>query len=344
MASRLQATVVRDAEFLNLGFFFDDLPDKLIFVMAPGFVSAAQKVIGTKCVLCTPELASCFPNVEGLATTADPRIAFFRLQQFLVEDTSFYGAPFPTEIHSSAQIHPRAWIATSNVRVGPNTVVEANVVIGEGSLIGAGVHVRAGSILGAEGFQPARHLDEVLQMAHGGGLCVQDNVEIFAKCSDCEIRVPSNDYSGRTFPDRKRRLCVSQRAIGEALFRRPQQYHQREYHRRRRRLDRPERDHQQFAEDRGSIPNFVGRGCNPIRSSGRPRYRDDRARAPADAAPRGVDRLNGKVSNVALRPLGFSVTVFLERQHNRAAQHADRPGRHVVVRQLHRIHDPLVQQ
>jgi UDP-3-O-[3-hydroxymyristoyl] glucosamine N-acyltransferase len=180
MASRLQATVVRDAEFLNLGFFFDDLPDKLIFVMAPGFVSAAQKVIGTKCVLCTPELASCFPNVEGLATTADPRIAFFRLQQFLVEDTSFYGAPFPTEIHSSARIHPRAWIATSNVRVGPNTIVEANVVVGEGSLIGAGVHVRAGSILGAEGFQPARHLDEVLQMAHGGGLCVQDNVEIFA--------------------------------------------------------------------------------------------------------------------------------------------------------------------
>jgi UDP-3-O-[3-hydroxymyristoyl] glucosamine N-acyltransferase len=177
---RPQATVVRDAEFLNLGFFSDSLPGKLIFVAARRFVSAARRVPGVKCILCTPELASSFPDVEGLATAAEPQLAFFHLQRFLVEDTDFYGAPFPAEIHSSARIHPRASIATRNVRLGPDTIVEANVTIGEGSLIGAGVHVRAGAVLGAEGFQTARYPGGMLQMVHGGGLSVQDNVEIFS--------------------------------------------------------------------------------------------------------------------------------------------------------------------
>ena len=180
VAPRLQATVVRDAEFSNLGFLFDDLPDKLIFVEAPHFVSAARKARGTSCVLCTGELASSFAGVEGLATTAEPKLAFFHLQQFLVEETDFYGAPFPTVIHPSARIHPRAWIAPDGVRIGPNTVVDANVSVGEGSLIGGGVHIRAGTVLGAEGFQPLRHAGGILQMAHGGGLTVRDHVEIFA--------------------------------------------------------------------------------------------------------------------------------------------------------------------
>jgi UDP-3-O-[3-hydroxymyristoyl] glucosamine N-acyltransferase len=180
ISSRLRAAVVRDAEFLNLGFLFDHLPGKLIFVEARRFVAAARKAQGTKCVLCAPELASSFPDVEGLATTSEPKLAFFHLQQFLVEETDFYGAPFPTEIHPSARIHPRAYIAERNVRIGPNTIVEANVVVGERSLIGAGVHIRAGAVLSAEGFQTARYPGGMLQMAHGGGLSVQDSVEIFA--------------------------------------------------------------------------------------------------------------------------------------------------------------------
>jgi len=180
ISSRLQATVIRDAEFLNLGFLFDDLPGKLIFVEAERFVSTARKSLGTKCVLCTPELASSFRDIGGLATTTQPRLAFFYLQQFLVEQTEFYGAPFPTEVHSSARIHPRASIASHNVKIGPNTIVEANVVVGEHSSIGADVHVRAGAVLGSEGFQSARCPSGILQMAHGGGLSVQDSVEIFA--------------------------------------------------------------------------------------------------------------------------------------------------------------------
>jgi UDP-3-O-[3-hydroxymyristoyl] glucosamine N-acyltransferase len=176
----LQATVVRDAEFFNLGFLFDDLPDKLIFVEAGRFVSAARKARGATCVLCSGELAASFPDAAGLAIAAEPKLAFFHLQRFLVEETDFYGAPFPTEIHPSARIHPRAWVAERNVRIGPNTTVEANVTVGERSWIGTGVYIRAGAVLGSEGFQSVRYPGGILQMAHGGGLRVEDGVEIFA--------------------------------------------------------------------------------------------------------------------------------------------------------------------
>lgn len=180
IAPGIQATVVRDAEFSNLGFLFDDLPDKLIFVEAQHFVAAAREAHGIGCVLCTREMASCFPGVGGLATTAEPKLAFFQLQQFLVEETQFYGARFPTVIHPSARIHPRSWIASHNVRIGPDSVVEANVSVDERSSIGAGVHIRAGAVLGSEGFQSLRHSGGILQMAHGGGVSLRDHVEIFA--------------------------------------------------------------------------------------------------------------------------------------------------------------------
>ena len=66
------------------------------------------------------------------------------------------------------------------VRRPPNPTVEANVTVGERSWIGAGVYIRAGAVLGSEGFQSVRYPGGILQMAHGGGLRVEDGVEIFA--------------------------------------------------------------------------------------------------------------------------------------------------------------------
>ena len=180
IATLIKATVVRDAEFSNLGFLFDALPDKLIFVESAQFVEAACKARGIGCVVCTPELVSSLSGAGGLATSAEPKLAFFRLQQFLVEKTDFYGAPFPTVVHPSARLHPRAWIASRNVRIGANTVIDANVSIDERTSVGAGVRIRAGAVLGSEGFQSLRHSGGILQMAHGGGVSVQDHAEIFA--------------------------------------------------------------------------------------------------------------------------------------------------------------------
>jgi hypothetical protein len=97
----LGLAIVRDAEFRNLGFFFDDLEDKLAFVEASRFVPPARKAKGIQAILCTPELAASFLRVEGLTT--EPR-RVFRVQQFWSRRPDFYGAC--TEIHQSlAYIH-----------------------------------------------------------------------------------------------------------------------------------------------------------------------------------------------------------------------------------------------
>lgn len=172
--------IVRDAEFHNLGFFFDDLEDKLAFVEAPRFVPAARRAKGICAILCTPELAPSFTQVQGLATTAEPRRVFFLVQQCLVDRTRFYGAHLATVIHPSARIHPRAWIAEHGVRIGSDCVVEANVVIDHAVIVGEHVRIGAGSVIGSAGFQPARLGRQVLQMAHGGGVKIEDHAEIFA--------------------------------------------------------------------------------------------------------------------------------------------------------------------
>src|SRR6266567_2354526 len=171
--------VLRDAEFNNLGFLFDDLADKLVFVEDARFVSPALRAHGLHCVVCLPELAGSFAEVAGLATSAEPRTTFFQLQELLVQ-TDFYWSSFPTKIHPSARIHPRASIAEQDVRIGASTIVEANAVVGERSTIGANVRIRAGAVIGSEAFQPARYSDRIVHLSHAGGVRVHDHVQIFA--------------------------------------------------------------------------------------------------------------------------------------------------------------------
>ena len=83
IAPLIEATVVRDAEFSNLGFLFDDLPDQLIFVESAHFVAAARKVRGIGCVLCTRDLVASLSGAAGLAITAEPKLAFFHLPKVL---------------------------------------------------------------------------------------------------------------------------------------------------------------------------------------------------------------------------------------------------------------------
>ena len=61
--------------------------------------------------------------------------------------------------------------------------LEANVVIDHAVIVGSHVRIGAGSVIGAAGFQPARLGHEVLQMAHGGGVKIEDHVEIFANAA-----------------------------------------------------------------------------------------------------------------------------------------------------------------
>ena len=53
LPENLGIRVVKDAEFHNLGFLFDELPDKLVFLEAPRFLAAARRSKGICCMLCS---------------------------------------------------------------------------------------------------------------------------------------------------------------------------------------------------------------------------------------------------------------------------------------------------
>ncbi len=179
VAPCIQVSVIRDGEFENLGFLFDHLAGKLVFAESRQFL---REVIACRpaCVIAAPDLAPSLDAAPGLAVSAEPRRAFFKLHAYLLDSTDFYGSACPTIIHRSARIHPRAVIANTGVEIGEDADIGANVVIEPGTRVGSRVRIQPGAVLGSEGFQTARAADRLLQLRHAGGIVVEDDVEIFA--------------------------------------------------------------------------------------------------------------------------------------------------------------------
>ena len=191
-------TVVRDGTFDTLGFLSRPEPAMLVFVEQPRFLASLKRVPEVSCVITTREIAKMTGDGYGLALSEAPRWAFHQIHAFLATpatarpgrrrssraaglgDGSFYWQTFKNKIDPSARIHPRAIVATRNVRIGAGTVVEANAVISERCVIGAHVIIRSGAILGSAGFLSVRSGDQVEELVHAGGVTVDDGAHILA--------------------------------------------------------------------------------------------------------------------------------------------------------------------
>jgi len=175
-------TVVRDGEFETLGMLSDPQPGMLAFVEGDHSLRQVSRVPRISSIVATPVMASklgALPDV-GIATSDEPRRSFFEVHNHLARTTDFYWRDFPTAIDESAEVHPRAYVAERNVRIGPGTVVEPGACIHERCLIGASVVIRSGAVLGSEGFQTGRGGDRMIDMDHAGGIRVGDRVRILA--------------------------------------------------------------------------------------------------------------------------------------------------------------------
>lgn len=176
-------TIYRDGTFAALGKTAHALPQMLVFLESRRYLSQVTGNPNIACVITTADLAASIPEQLGVAVSERPRDAFYAVHDFLAVQTDFYWKDFPTEIAESAVVHPRAYVAPKNVRIGPGTRIEPGAIIMERCLIGKDVIVRAGSALGTEGYE-FRHSDGRLKgVIHAGGLRVCDRVEIQANCA-----------------------------------------------------------------------------------------------------------------------------------------------------------------
>ena len=183
IASVAALKTYRDAPFSALGKTAHQLPQMLVFLESRRYLSQVTDNPNISCVITTPELATELPEHLGVSTAEQPRDAFYSVHHFLATQTEFYWEDFPTEIAADAIVHPRAYVAPQNVKIGKGTRVEPGAVIMERCIIGEEVVVRAGTALGTEGYEFRQSGGRLRGVVHAGGLRICDRVEIQANCA-----------------------------------------------------------------------------------------------------------------------------------------------------------------
>lgn len=169
--------IIKDGSFDNLGFISDPHAKMLTFFESSRHKDLIRSSKGITCIITKKELAKSLKNVKGIVVCEDPRLAFYKIHNYLAKE-HFYWKDFFSQIDKSAKIHPKALVAKKNVRIGANTVIEANVVVPERCLIGKNVHIMSGVVLGSIGLQVSRFKEGVVDMAHAGGIKIDDNVQV----------------------------------------------------------------------------------------------------------------------------------------------------------------------
>lgn len=177
--------VVRDAEFHNLGLLSHDTPGLLCCYHDSRFAVQCQRNHNIAAVITTRALAAGVPGRLGLAIADDPMSAFFAIHVRLLAHPSFYWEDFESEISPEASVHPAAYVAPQNVRIGRGTVIEPNATVMERCILGDNVILRAGCVVGTEGMQ-RQHIGEAYKMfPHAGGVMLHDDVEVQANAVVC---------------------------------------------------------------------------------------------------------------------------------------------------------------
>jgi UDP-3-O-[3-hydroxymyristoyl] glucosamine N-acyltransferase len=170
-------SVLRDGRFENLGWVSQRQEHVLVFLESARFLGAVLRNNSISAVLTTAQLAESLPEVLAVGVCEHPRLAFAAIHNELAR-RGFYWDDFATVIDPGARVHPAAWVAAKNVRIGPGTAVAPHATILERCILGAEVVVGAGCVLGGVGFQTARANRAMLELEHAGGLMVEDRVRL----------------------------------------------------------------------------------------------------------------------------------------------------------------------
>jgi UDP-3-O-[3-hydroxymyristoyl] glucosamine N-acyltransferase len=173
----LSIQTLRDGEFGSVGLVAHATPERLVFLESEKYLAALAASPDVSCVIAASSLLDKVPAHLGLATAPDVRNAFYLLHNRLAE-TDFYWKSFPTEIHETARIHPRAFVAENDVRIGPRCVIGPNATILERSILDEEVNVGAASVIGSAGFHFLPVGPKMVFVAHAGGVRLHRQAEI----------------------------------------------------------------------------------------------------------------------------------------------------------------------
>ena len=89
----------------------------------------------------------------GICVVENPRLTYFRIHNYLVNDISYRRTDFKTRIGTNCNISSQAIIADKNVIIGNNVTIEEFAVIRENTVINDNSIIRAGCKIAGEGFE-----------------------------------------------------------------------------------------------------------------------------------------------------------------------------------------------
>ena len=89
-----------------------------------------------------------------------------------------YGESVANDIAPDVRIHPTAYIADKDVRIGSGTIIGPRAVIEEQSTIGENCTIGSGTVIGSEGFEVRRVGGRQIAVPHGGGVRIGEHVTI----------------------------------------------------------------------------------------------------------------------------------------------------------------------
>lgn len=180
LQNRFPLDVIRDGDFDSLGMINGRLEKMLVFAQDRKYLKPLNKNESVSCVIANPDLHSEIRSDIAVAITEEPQEVFLGIHEWLNKETSFYWKDFPSDIAQDVVVHPTAFVASQNVRIGRGTTIGPNASILEKTLIGRDVVVEAGVTIGTKGFEFKRIGDAIVPVSHAGGVEIGDRVEIQA--------------------------------------------------------------------------------------------------------------------------------------------------------------------
>ena len=177
LSTRFELTVLRNGEFQSLGKADNSGTRMLTFLESEQYLPAIVRNKNVACVLAPAQLARMLPDHIGAAIIDNPRDRFYDIHEYLRLSTDFYWRDFDTEIAPTARVHPAAFVAPRNVRIGPDSIVEAHAVILERAVVGRGAILRSCCVIGGDSFEFRKQGGMIRNIADAGGVALGDRVE-----------------------------------------------------------------------------------------------------------------------------------------------------------------------
>jgi len=155
-------------------------PGDLVFIDHEKYYNKAFNSVASV-ILTDREIPN--PQNKSLLISSDPFRDFNKLisyfQPFILSDVSTSKS---AQIDTSSIIHPSCFIG-NHVIIGKNCVIDAHVSIYSDTIIGDNVIIQAGTVIGSNGFYYQKKQGKYQRLLSGGGVFIENDVEIGALCT-----------------------------------------------------------------------------------------------------------------------------------------------------------------